>query len=425
MVHSFVVGDLAVAAAYAMLGMPDPVAAAAALVRGYHSVRPLDDAEIEAVYPLIVARLCLSATMAVCQLAEAPDNEYLRISQRQVRDLLERLDDVSPDWALCAFRHACGLPPVPGARAVLDWLSAHAGSFAPVTRHDLAATPLSVLDLTPGSLDIARTSEVQEPAAFARFVEERLRRDGTRVAIGRYDEPRLVYATPLFRHASNWADENRTVHLGMDIFLEAGEPIFSPLEGTVHSFRDNAGAGDYGPTIILEHAPADGVPLLHPLRPPERATRSRGSRRAARGAGAAIARLGTIDVNGGWPPHLHFQIVLDLLGARATSPAWPRPGSATSGPRSPRTRTCCSGFPPTLPRPSPRTPGRLRRTRRARLGPASASPTAARSHMARGEGQYLYDAEGRRYLDAREQRAARRPRPPARGRGGAPPDGAC
>ena len=37
-----VVADLAVACAYAMLGKPDPIGAAAAIVRGFHDALPLD-----------------------------------------------------------------------------------------------------------------------------------------------------------------------------------------------------------------------------------------------------------------------------------------------------------------------------------------------------------------------------------------------
>jgi len=46
MVRSCLVGDLAVAAAYAMLGKPDPVAAAASIVRGYHRILPLAEDEM-------------------------------------------------------------------------------------------------------------------------------------------------------------------------------------------------------------------------------------------------------------------------------------------------------------------------------------------------------------------------------------------
>jgi murein DD-endopeptidase MepM/ murein hydrolase activator NlpD len=47
--------------------------------------------------------------------------------------------------------------------------------------------------------------------------------------------------------------EERNIHIGLDLWIKAGTPILAALEGTLHSFNFNAGFGDYGPTIILEH----------------------------------------------------------------------------------------------------------------------------------------------------------------------------
>ena len=51
----------------------------------------------------------------------------------------------------------------------------------------------------------------------------------------------------------NEVDEWRTIHLGMDLFIQEGSPVFAPLDGIVHSFANNNRKHDYGPTIILEH----------------------------------------------------------------------------------------------------------------------------------------------------------------------------
>ena len=120
-----------------------------------------------------------------------------------------------------------------------------------------------MLDLSVGSLDIPRPEDraASWSPPFCAATSTGLmaeRRGAPGIGIGRYDEPRLVYVTDLFRHANNWRDENRTVHLGIDLFCEAGAPVYAPLDGTVHSVANNAAAGDYGPTIILEHASDDG-----------------------------------------------------------------------------------------------------------------------------------------------------------------------
>ncbi|MBW8882382.1 MAG: peptidoglycan DD-metalloendopeptidase family protein [Asticcacaulis sp.] len=137
-----------------------------------------------------------------------------------------------------------------------------------------------------------------------------------RIAYGGYDEDRAIYDTPIF--VAN--GEPRTIHLGVDIFAPAGTEVFAPLDATVHSFQDNANAKDYGPTILLEHAPADGL-VFYTLY----GHLSRGSLDGLQPgrpfkAGDRIARLGDAKVNGGWPPHLHFQVVLDLKGRSGDYP---------------------------------------------------------------------------------------------------------
>src|SRR5450759_587757 len=173
MVHSPVVADLAVACAYAMLGKPDPLTAAAAIVRGFHQALPLTESEREVLFDLICARLAISVTMAACQSAAAPGNDYLLISQQQAWALLERLDELDPAWALCVFRRACGMPPCPASPDVTAWLSAHRGDFAPVMGHDLRITPLVVFDLGVGSLDIPRPETVQESPASVSYTHLR------------------------------------------------------------------------------------------------------------------------------------------------------------------------------------------------------------------------------------------------------------
>jgi len=125
---------------------------------------------------------------------------------------------------------------------------------------------------------------------------------------GGYDEDRAIYAGEAFTAG----DEPRTIHMGVDIAAPARTEVFTPLAGTVHSFRDNAAPFDYGPTIILEHAVAPDLTfhtLYGHLSCESLATLSVGR---AFAAGEPIGALGTSEVNGNWPPHLHFQIILDI-----------------------------------------------------------------------------------------------------------------
>ena len=91
MVYSYTVADLAIAVAYVVLEKPEPRAAAAEIVKGYTGEFQLLDEELEAVWPLALLRLAVSACMAAYQQRQQPENEYLRISQRAIEQNLPRI----------------------------------------------------------------------------------------------------------------------------------------------------------------------------------------------------------------------------------------------------------------------------------------------------------------------------------------------
>src|SRR6202048_4050916 len=112
MVHTATVCELAIALAYVMLDKRDPIGAAAQVVAAYHETYPLTEPEIDALYTLAVTRLSCSVCFAARQTRDAPDNEYLNISNTPVWALLERLSTVEFEWPIRVFRYSCGLPAV-------------------------------------------------------------------------------------------------------------------------------------------------------------------------------------------------------------------------------------------------------------------------------------------------------------------------
>ena len=400
MVHSVAVADLAVACAYSMLGKADPVAAAAAIVRGYHRRRALDEGELAVLFDLIRARLVISAVMAACQTEQAPGNDYLQISQGEVWPLLERLEGVSPAFAHYTFRAACGVEPCPRGSAVVRWLAANGSQFAPVTSADVRTSPLTVFDLSVGSLEIDRLATVQDPEGFMTLTFGRMAAEGTAVGVGRYDEARLVYVGELFRHQHNWAQENRTVHLGVDLFQEPGTPVFAPMAGRIHSFADNRAPGDYGPTIILEHETGDGVPFftLYGHLSGESIEGLVRGRAVARGE--RIGAIGVREVNGGWPPHLHFQVVLDVLGRSGDFPGVAAPSERDVWLSLSPDPNLVLGIPAGAFPPASAGPQEILERRRRNLGRSLSVSYRRPLMIVRGDGQHLFDAYGRRFLDA-------------------------
>lgn len=142
---------------------------------------------------------------------------------------------------------------------------------------------------------------------FHNFVENKIQASGCGLVWGGYLEHRAVYAGDLFA-----ADVNpRCIHLGLDFWAAAGTAVFAPLSGIVHSFHDNAGFCNYGPTIILKHAVRDQVfySLYGHL---ARASLVRLQVGTPVEKGSHIGWLGAFEENGNWPPHLHFQLIRDL-----------------------------------------------------------------------------------------------------------------
>src|SRR5262249_15651993 len=143
---------------------------------------------------------------------------------------------------------------------------------------------------------------------------------GVKIGVGRYDEARLLYSSPLFASGGGLTEERRAVHLGIDLFTEAGAPVFAPIDGVVHAFAVNAAPLDYGHVIILKHRASEGH-VFYTLYGHLSAEWIEGLSPGKPGAkGEKIASLGSPGENGGWTPHLHFQIITELLDSDSDFP---------------------------------------------------------------------------------------------------------
>jgi 4-aminobutyrate aminotransferase-like enzyme/Ser/Thr protein kinase RdoA (MazF antagonist) len=358
------VAGLAVAVAYAMLGLSDPVREVVPVVRGYHEVAPLAPGELAVLYDLARTRLAMSVCLAARQHAATPDNDYLLVSQDDVVAALERLAGESPDLAHFRYRDACGYEAVPGARAVRQrLLRLKAASVLDV---DVATEPAVVLDITGGIPEL--------PGGLA---------------IGRYGEERPIYRGPQYKDQDG---RSRTVHLGCDLFLPAGANVRSPFAGVVEERANRALPYDYGGVLLIRH---DGFWTLHGHLDPE--TIAHWNAGDPVQAGQVIAQMGAPEVNGGWEPHLHLQLFTHLAGGGTDLPGvaypdeldlWqsvsPDPNLILGRPEGDRARG---------PRPD------LPASRRTVLSRALSLSYREPLHIVGGEGAHLIDADGRRWLD--------------------------
>jgi len=376
---------------------------------------PFDEIEVSVLFALIGARLAVSVTNSAHRKTLKPNDPYVTVSEAPAWEALERLGKINPRFAHYMFRAACGLPVVPKSEKIKKWLGANGGAAASILDVDLRTAPTVVFDLSVGSAFLGADPCAAETLALTEKMFAAMKRAGAAVGVGRYDEPRLLYTSPLFGASGDPTDERRTVHLGMDFFVERGAAVKAPLDGAVHATANNSAPLDYGPVVILRHATSEGEEFFtlygHLTR--ESLAGLKVGQRIARGE--RFARVGSAKENGGWAPHLHFQIILDLVELGTDFP-----GVAYASQRAVWTSlspdpNLLLGIPvDRFPAQAPAFEETLA-ARRALLGKSLSISYQRPLKIARGWMQYLYDDTGRTYLDVYNKRAASGAQPPSSG----------
>lgn len=189
-------------------------------------------------------------------------------------------------------------------------------AFANIFQFELTPENTCYLDFSsknqdPEFLEVASSDQLEN------YIWKKFEAEGKKYGIGGYAENRVLYRR--FEHFNSGQGEERCIHLGSDLWCDAHEPIFAPLDGVVHSFKNNDNKGDYGATIILKHS-IQGITFftlyghlsLQSLDGKEENQLIR--------SGDQFASLGDHNENGGWPPHLHFQVIKDLEGNKGDYP---------------------------------------------------------------------------------------------------------
>ena len=189
-------------------------------------------------------------------------------------------------------------------------LSKNSDQFKQVVAFNPENDRLSALDLSGNNIRL--TPEIfNDTGRFSDFITKELASKNARYGIGGYLENREVYSrSVLFDGATNSLVQKRTIHLGIDIWGPAGTPVFAPMGGSVHSFAFNNNFGDYGATIVLQHQ-FDGFTFHTLYGHLSLADLGIGLNQYV-SIGERFASFGKQQENGHWPPHLHFQLIVDM-----------------------------------------------------------------------------------------------------------------
>ena len=385
--------EVAIACAYAGMYAEDPIEVIAYVVKGYHSQYPLIENEVEILLPLIFGRLMITVANAAYNIKQEPENKYLQVSAEPAWAVLSKLYGVNLNFAHYCFRAACGWEAHPKRTSWNQWLKLNIDRLmSPI---DLSSHETMDIDLSVGSLDLGNNSNFENIVKFEKKIIQILDGQNATLGIGGYKEVRPFYTTDAYKTEGNTGPRWRTMHLGTDYWTQAGEAVYSIADGIVYSIQNNDAYCDYGPTIIIKHAMEDedeyftlyGHLSLSSLKMVAVGDKIK--------AGTKIAEIGGGAINGGWPPHLHFQVILDLLDNIGDFP-----GVCYVSESKVWTSICpqilIENSIEEVPR---RLVNKLISDRKKILGKSLSVSYEEPLHIVRGYKQYLYDINGRRYLD--------------------------
>ncbi|MCB2089924.1 MAG: aminotransferase class III-fold pyridoxal phosphate-dependent enzyme [Alphaproteobacteria bacterium] len=391
------VNELAITLGYAMMDVDDFFAVTRALISGYTQEFRLTEDELEVLFDLASMRLVMSVCISTHRAKKASSDEhrdYLLVTQAPALRTLKRIDKIGLPF-LSAFARKAG-----GYRATRQY-DVLVKSLENVNGHnmfdfDLQSEPRVLFDNRSGA---EGTEFIQDGQKHAAWVKGFLDRNAARYGIGNYGENRTSF---IFDSGFDGvgSPEPRTTHLAIDIWLRGPEKIYAPLDGKVASITSNDLPFDYGTVLILSHKIDDGPEFYTLYGHLNRQSTDHLKPGDQVKAGDYIATLGEIHENGGWTPHLHFQLISDLLEIEDGN----YPGICSPAVWDVWQEICPDpnlilGFIPESFKKPDQTVNDMMDARRKVLAPSLSVAYKKHLHIVRGKGAYLFDASGRAFLD--------------------------
>lgn len=343
-------------------GPADPLDATLSTLRGYLSGVALEEVELEALWPAVLARAAVCVASSRLQARESPGHDYVSTTLDSDLEALRRVLSVPPALAAAAIREVAGLPPVRDAGDVDGQLrELEPGPLC----YGFDPGAVRAVDLSVASPDLGDGAWL-DPGAIATAIGA-----GEGTALGRWGEARLVHAAgpgPLAPDA---------LHLGADLFLGEGTAVLAPLDGEVVE------VGERELTIALDRGSL--FLRLAGIRPVLAA-----GTQVVRGA--EVGTVAPAAPGAKLPPHLHLQLGLAAglpgLGDPRRRAAWlalcPDPSALL-------------GIDAAAP--APPDPAAERARREAVLAGAQGLYYREPMEMVRGWRATLIDSDARPYLD--------------------------
>lgn len=396
-IYTQTINDLAILLAYAIMEVPDPLAAAIDVIKGYHEAYKISENELAHLFTLVAMRLITTVTKTAVRRSKDQASAYHIISEQPAWDVLEKWIQVDSEFANYSFRNACGYEAHPSEQAFLSWAKRQKVVFSDLFPSEQKKEGIQLLDLKPSSTWIGGTHEFNDLDLFEFKVEQLQKKHPTKLIAGGYLEPRPLYTSSEYDKEGNSGPESRTVHLGVDFWLAAGTPVHALFDGTVVTATNDAGYKEYGGLIILKHHENNiTFYTLHghlTVKSSEKHTIGDQIKK-----GDCIGYLGTPEENGIWAPHLHFQLMLSMLDYTIDFPGVAYMNQlATWKSICPDPNLLFKND--SLETVSDSIISDILTFRKKHLGKSLSVSYEEPLHIVRGDGVYLMDNFGRKYLD--------------------------
>ena len=391
-----IINDVAITCAYAIMNHNDPLSIANLIVKGYHSSFTLREEELEFLYNAIGMRLVISVTKSAINKIENPGNVYLFVSEKPAWDLLKKWYSVNEEFATLNFRESCGFTAHPMENEFGNWAKNKVFKLTDLFPSVLK-NKIHLIDLSVSSKWIGHKEEHSDLDLFQFRIIKLRAQHPEKVIAGGYLEPRSVYDSSSYDKIGNSGDESRTIHLGIDFWLPAQTPVHALFDGVVIMAVNDMGDKEYGGLIVLKHTFNDLVFFtLYGHLSVESALNRKSGEFIKKGD--LIAFLGNYPENGNWATHLHFQIMLTIFDFKVDFP-----GVAYYNQINVWKSVCPD---PNLLFKSKALKGKSIQNddtiisyRKNHLGKSLSLQYRSPIRIVRGEGQYLYDQNGKKYLD--------------------------
>ncbi|MDH4413642.1 MAG: aminotransferase [Rhizobium sp.] len=211
--HGWLVADLAVTCAALLHHADGDPFFILPAVKAFHARYPLNEAELKALWPLIVARAGVLVASSEQQLSIDPDNEYVIGNIGHERTIFEVATSVPYPLMEAAILDATGMLP-----DELEVLISH--PLLPA----LTPSEFRLTDLTVTSPDLPRDSWSDQEIDWKLLARAAME---TGVASTRYGEFRLSYTKPLSQTPP------ATFALHIDVCLPGATEAFAPFDATI------------------------------------------------------------------------------------------------------------------------------------------------------------------------------------------------